>query len=1333
MKKILSLTLLLCPLIVSAGEQGKLTQETWNNIPGFGLANLINASEFYSQPDTTVAIDSATSTNASGAAGVRIRGYVTTTLAGDYSFAISGDDAGELRISTSNNKFLAIPIASFEKWTSVGQWDKYPSQQSGAITLQAGQKIFVEMLLKEGGGADHVSLGWKVPGSANFTMVPTAALESYVFSEDTNDANGNEMPDDWEAQYPLPIGQDGQLDDPDKDGYLNFEESQMGTDPNTHGGILGYLTFERWDGIGAGKLEALESDAEFRLSPYVSELIAGAATTPNQGDRYGARLHGYVIAPFDGDFTFYVSGDDNVSLSLSSDKSKFNKVQIADHHGYTSIGQFTKNASQKSEVIPMLAGNKYYIEGLLKEGHSSDHLSIGWEGTPAGLTNWVGEAGVSATQSSLYGNGVADKAIDGINSGSQEASSFTHTLDEQGSWLEVDLGQARSIESVHIHNRSNWASRLTNFKVSVIDASGLTVISKSFYTEGGYPVGKEVWNLDSAVQGSKVKVELLGSGFLSLAEVEVYNDSRQFEVSEIPSSAIESYAFDVNDADNDGMKDDWEDVNGLDSTVNDANDDPDEDNAPNWLEFKAGTDPQISGSVQGGLVHELWNGIPGRFVNDLTNSSKYHNKADYKSIATWSAGPFNFGPNHGNRLRGFVTAPITGTYYFWAEGNKQVIVNLSTDDDKFNKETIITTTQFNWINNYEFEYDLAQKSKAVHLIAGQKYFIEVLHKSFGIDGDHFSIAWTKPDSTRELIGAEHLSTFPGQANDLDDDGLEDEWETANGLDNTVAAGVDGANGDLDGDGLTNNEERVNGTSANNVDSDGDGVSDYDEIMLLETEALAGDVAPFQNIQTIIASQYSSKKGEWLILADGITNASTRGELEYNINVPSDGIYLLDLAFDEHVGGNLDNEYVFGFKINDLKINEGTALVGQSGTSNAKTLTPYLSAGVHRVTVFYDNSYSYRRVKIKSLSVLSSQGPDTDSNNRPDWVDARLNATNGIDGVAFKSSRVSPALVEGNARYLSLGTLSGLSPKSAPGDRWYDYVSLANDGAPTTISANFENNAFAASQEISWIPTNLLAETEITLRQGSSLRLTAANAENGTADESVQIVIGQNTYNFTADQPHEYYFGVAGMETISVTHTFNGVIQTRQVTINVVSDVVIADSPIVVRDYWREWDIPALPEDHTLELDDRIIVREVADLDGGGKRLTLTNTGVETLPAIIRNQISGEIIGRVDIRGMRLRDNELTSVTNLEEFEDGTKLIEMPIVLDGLHADAFVHYDIFIGGVLFEDGTISKDWQIPSDFDETGIGKVRFIKSGNWGAACHRGSIWQNGKRIAFLY
>jgi hypothetical protein len=73
-------------------------------------------------------------------------------------------------------------------------------------------------------------------GVNNFTIVaqdgavpPNTTTKFYTVIYDPADADGDGLPDAWEAQY----GVSGALGDPDRDGLSNLAECAMGLDPNT--------------------------------------------------------------------------------------------------------------------------------------------------------------------------------------------------------------------------------------------------------------------------------------------------------------------------------------------------------------------------------------------------------------------------------------------------------------------------------------------------------------------------------------------------------------------------------------------------------------------------------------------------------------------------------------------------------------------------------------------------------------------------------------------------------------------------------------------------------------------------------------------------------------------------------------------------------------------------------------------------------------------------------------------------------------------------------------------------------------------------------------------
>ncbi|HEY6162945.1 MAG TPA: PQQ-dependent sugar dehydrogenase [Bacteroidia bacterium] len=99
----------------------------------------------------------------------------------------------------------------------------------------------------------------------------------------------------------------------------------------------------------------------------------------NFGDNYGSRIRGYICPPSSGNYIFWIASDDNSELWLSTNDQPSNKVKIASVPGYTSSRQWTKYSSQQSAPISLVAGRKYYIEAIHKEGTQGDNLAVGWQ------------------------------------------------------------------------------------------------------------------------------------------------------------------------------------------------------------------------------------------------------------------------------------------------------------------------------------------------------------------------------------------------------------------------------------------------------------------------------------------------------------------------------------------------------------------------------------------------------------------------------------------------------------------------------------------------------------------------------------------------------------------------------------------------------------------------------------------------------------------------------------------------------------------------------------------------------------------------------------------
>jgi hypothetical protein len=114
------------------------------------------------------------------------------------------------------------------------------------------------------------------------------------------------------------------------------------------------------------------------------------------GDYASRRVTGWFIPWTDGNYTFYVSGDDDTDLFLSSDATPNNKTIICQepswsgYNSWTNAGSSTNDTPQKCSdtwtngagVAPnpsgvaLTAGNLYYIEAVLHNGTGGDGLGV---------------------------------------------------------------------------------------------------------------------------------------------------------------------------------------------------------------------------------------------------------------------------------------------------------------------------------------------------------------------------------------------------------------------------------------------------------------------------------------------------------------------------------------------------------------------------------------------------------------------------------------------------------------------------------------------------------------------------------------------------------------------------------------------------------------------------------------------------------------------------------------------------------------------------------------------------------------------------------------------
>jgi fibronectin type 3 domain-containing protein len=202
-------------------------------------------------------------------------------------------------------------------------------------------------------------------------------------------------------------------------------------------------------------------------------------------------------------------------------------------------------------------------------------------------------------------------------------------------------------------------------------------------------------------------------------------------------------------------------------------------------------------SGTGSILREWWNDIPGT-IDDLLSNVNYPDNPSGRELVTKLEGPVNWGESYGSRFLGYLNPVTSGTYTFWIAADDMGFMFLSTDDDPANSLLIAWTqnpTGWRVWDTYS-----SQQSSPISLVAGQKYYFEVLHKQ-DTDNDNVSVAWEGPGISQQVIDGVYLS--PCDLEFVDFAGFAGQWGQIDcNADNNWCSGADfDRNGTVDIDDL----------------------------------------------------------------------------------------------------------------------------------------------------------------------------------------------------------------------------------------------------------------------------------------------------------------------------------------------------------------------------------------------------------------------------------------------------------------------------------------------------------------------------------------------------
>lgn len=160
--------------------QGGLWREVYENIGGGSISDLTGSLKYPKFPDSGGVIPTTEApSDFGGNFGERWTGWLKPDVTGDYKFFIASDDSSELWLSTDDQPDNKVRIALKNGFTGEKNWSG--GGQSALISLVAGNRYYIEVRHKEGGGGDHCAVTWQKPGDPAPTngtgSIPSQYLE----------------------------------------------------------------------------------------------------------------------------------------------------------------------------------------------------------------------------------------------------------------------------------------------------------------------------------------------------------------------------------------------------------------------------------------------------------------------------------------------------------------------------------------------------------------------------------------------------------------------------------------------------------------------------------------------------------------------------------------------------------------------------------------------------------------------------------------------------------------------------------------------------------------------------------------------------------------------------------------------------------------------------------------------------------------------------------------------------------------------------------------------------------------------------------------------------
>lgn len=310
-------------------------------------------------------------------------------------------------------------------------------------------------------------------------------------------------------------------------------------------------------------------------------------------------------------------------------------------------------------------------------------------------------------------------------------------------------------------------------------------------------------------------------------------------------------------------------------------------------------------------------------------------------------------------------------------------------------------------------------------------------------------------------------------------------------------------------------------------------------------------------------------------------------------------------------------------------------------------------------------------------------------------------------------------------------VDGMPREALPGigKGWYADIPLAPEGE-TVIEGSFEGGAIHSRQKLAWVSVNPFQVPEnLKVRVGDSMKFSVS--ESGKADKSEE-------FHLTVDGSVAFAGGTSEEVVVTFARAGDHVVEARvsgesgeQVRTLVVTGVTADFGPQfhVAAGEGREWRVPGVAADLTLETDEYLELSGTSALSPEGLRTRVlwTGGGAGQPVVLARMGEAGPVVAATRINAFRLVDAaENGDARVVEVLGDGTRVVEIAYLIEGVTPPDFsLWIDFYVTDAVFADGS-TRYHLTAADFDASGSARVRIYKAPGDGEAfvCHWNRLYE---------